>query len=72
MKNIVNVYEAVGSNKLKSNLVMLLFAVFIVGTVWVFAETFGYGLWMVGYALIFVGITSFVSFWWSEIGRAHV
>ena len=40
MKNIVNVYEAVGSNKLKSNLVMLLFAVFIVGTVWVFSETF--------------------------------
>ena len=66
MKNIVNVYEAVGSNKLKSNLVMLLFAVFVVGTVWVFAETFGYGLWMVGYALIFVGITSFVSFWWSD------
>lgn len=66
MKNIVNVYEAVGSNKLKSTLVILLFSAFVVSTIWGLTQAFGLGPELVGFALIFVGISSFVSYWWSD------
>ncbi|MEK7521182.1 MAG: M48 family metallopeptidase [Patescibacteria group bacterium] len=66
MRNITNVYEAVGSNKLKSNLVMLFFTAFVVGVVWVFAYTFGYGPEMIGYALVFSGLMAFASYWYSD------
>lgn len=66
MKNIVNVYEAVGQNKFKSILVMLFFAVFVTGVVWIFAQAFGYGLWMVGFAIILSGLMSLGSYWWSD------
>ena len=66
MKNITNVYEAVGSNKLKSNLVMLFFTLFVVGIVWIYAKAFGYGPEMIGFALVFSGLTSFASYWYSD------
>lgn len=66
MKNIVNVYEAVGSNKLKSNLVMLFFTFFVVGVIWLFTQILGYGPEMIGYALVFSGAMAFASFWWSD------
>lgn len=66
MKNITNVYEAVGQNKLKSILVMLVFAVFVTGIVWLFARVLGYGLWMVGFALALSGLMSLGSYWWSD------
>ena len=66
MKNITNVYEAVGSNKLKSNLVMLFFIAFVVGLVWIYSQAFGYGPEMIGYALVFSGVTSFASYWYSD------
>lgn len=66
MKNIVNVYEAVGQNKLKSALVMLFFAVFVTAIVWIFAKTLGFGLWTVGFALALSGLMSLGSYWWSD------
>lgn len=66
MQNIINVYEAVDANKMRSNLVVLLFILFVTGVVWLFAQAFGYGLWMVGVALVIAGLTSFGSFWYSD------
>lgn len=65
-KNIVNVYEAVDANKTKSLLVVLFFMVFVVGVVWVFAQAFGYGLGMVGLALVLSGLMSLGSYWYSD------
>lgn len=66
MKNIVNVYEAVGQNKLKSLLVMFFFVAFVVGVVWVFAQALGSGPWIVGLALVVSGLMSLGSYWWSD------
>lgn len=65
-RNIVNVYEAVDKNKLKSLLVMFFFVVFVVGVVWVFAQALGSGPWIVGLALIIAGFMSLGSYWWSD------
>ncbi|MDO8503127.1 MAG: M48 family metallopeptidase [bacterium] len=64
--NIVNVYEAVDKNKLKSLLVMGFFVVFVSGVVWVFAQALGSGPWIVGLALIVAGFMSLGSYWWSD------
>ncbi|MBU0579215.1 M48 family metallopeptidase [Patescibacteria group bacterium] len=45
---------------------MVLFVVFIVGASYVMAEGLGYGLSMVGCALIISGLISFFSYWWSD------
>lgn len=66
MKNITNVYEAVESNKIKSLLVMGLFVFFITGVIWVFQWYFGFGLWMVGFALVLTGLMSLGSYWFSD------
>ena len=66
MKNIVNVYEAVEGNKIKSFLVMAFFVVFITGIIWVLQWYFGLGLWMVGFALIITGLMSMGSYWFSD------
>ncbi|MBI2268338.1 MAG: M48 family metallopeptidase [Candidatus Blackburnbacteria bacterium] len=66
MKNITNVYEAVGWNKAKSTLVIVLFIAFVVGVVWVFTQAFGYGPELIGSALIFSGLMSFASYWFSD------
>lgn len=66
MKNIVNVYEAVGQNKFKSILVMLVFAAFVTGVVWIFAQVLGFGSWVVGFALVVSGLMSLGSYWWSD------
>lgn len=66
MKNITNVYEAVGQNKFKSALVVLIFIAFVTGVVWVFSQAFGLGLWVVGFALILSGLFSLGSYYWSD------
>lgn len=66
MKNITNVYEAVEGNKIKSFLVMGFFVVFITGIIWVLQWYFGFGLWMVGFALIITGLMSVGSYWFSD------
>lgn len=59
-------YDLVASNKTKSWIIITLFMVFIVGAAYLMALGFGYGLDIVGIALIVSGITSFASYWWSD------
>lgn len=59
-------YDLVSSNKTKSWIIITLFMIFIVGAAYVMAVGMGYGLDIVGIALIVSGITSFASYWWSD------
>lgn len=61
-----NVFELVDDNKRKSAWVIGWFMVFIVGISWIFAYVLGYELSFVGMALIFSGITSFMSYYYSD------
>lgn len=62
----MNHYQMVASNKRKSFLIVALFMAFIAGATYVMTQAFGYGLDLVGYALIFSGIMSFASYWFSD------
>ena len=62
----MNIYSQISSNKLKTYLIMVLFVVFIGFISWVFGEASGYGGSYVGIALIFSGVISFTSYWWSD------
>lgn len=59
-------YDLVAANKRKSWIVIITFLAFITGATYVMARGFGYGLNIVGVALIFSGILSFASYWWSD------
>lgn len=59
-------YQLVSQNKVKSSLISVLFVAFIVAATWLMAEGFGYGLDIVGIALIISGTISFSSYWWSD------
>lgn len=63
---MLNVYEQIDSNKRRSFLIMVLFIVFVVGVVWVFNQAFDFGPGAVGLALIFSGMMSFASYYWSD------
>jgi heat shock protein HtpX len=59
-------YNLIASNKRKSWLVVVAFVGFIVGATYLMARGLGYGLDVVGVALIFSGVMSFASYWWSD------
>lgn len=59
-------YELIASNKRKSWFIITAFITFIVGATYFMARGLGYGLDIVGLALIFSGIMSFASYWWSD------
>lgn len=59
-------YQVVAQNKRRSTIIMVLFVTFIVGASYVMSEGLGYGLDMVGIALIVSGLISFFSYWWSD------
>jgi heat shock protein HtpX len=59
-------YDLVASNKRKSVLIIGLFTLFTVGATYIMARGFGFGLDMVGIALLFSGLMSFASYWWSD------
>jgi heat shock protein HtpX len=63
---MINVYEQVDRNKRRSFLVMAFFVIFITLAAWFLAKALGYGLGVVGWALIFSGLMSFASYWWSD------
>ncbi|OGV89465.1 zinc metalloprotease HtpX [Microgenomates group bacterium RBG_19FT_COMBO_39_10] len=63
---MINVYEQVDQNKRRSTVIMVLFVVVITFFAWVLAYFLGYGLDIVGLALILAGLMSFVSYWWSD------
>ncbi|PJC27987.1 hypothetical protein CO054_02550 [Candidatus Shapirobacteria bacterium CG_4_9_14_0_2_um_filter_39_11] len=63
---MINVYEQQDRNKRRSTIIMVVFVLFITGVAWVFSKTLGYGLGMVGVALIVAGLMSFASYWWGD------
>ncbi len=63
---MLNVYESIDANKRKSLLVIVLFMAFIAIVSWFFSKILGYGLSFLGPALIFSGLMSFASYWWSD------
>jgi len=63
---MINVYEQVDRNKIRSTIIMVFFVVFITIVAWILARALGFGLQVVGWALIFSGFLSFASYWWSD------
>lgn len=59
-------YQLVSSNKFKSNIIMVLFVLFIVFASYVMAVGFQYDFSIVGVALIISGMISFGSYWYSD------
>ncbi len=47
-------------------MIMVLFVVFVGLIVWAFSKALGYGVDVVGLALVFAGIGSFLSYWWGD------
>lgn len=62
----MNIYSAISSNKYKTWAIMLLFVLIITTVVYVFSKALGFGLGFVGIALIFAGITSIGSYYYSD------
>lgn len=63
---MANIYSQVDSNKNKSTFILLFFIAFITIVSYVMARGFGYGLDLVGFALIGSGIGSFFSYYYSD------
>ena len=63
---MLNVYEQVDRNKRRSFIIMVLFVVFVVLVTWVFSQVLDLGPGVVGMGLIFAGLTSFASYYWSD------
>ncbi len=68
-----NIYEVQSANKIKSTIVVILFAVFIFLSTFVMTKAFGIymgyepgGLGYMGFALILSGISTFISYWFSD------
>lgn len=59
-------YQAIQANIRKTWFVLIGFIGFIVLASYLMVQGFGYGLDIVGFALIFAGITSFGSYWFSD------
>lgn len=63
---MANIYSQVDSNKTKSLVIMVLFVVFITGISYLMSYIFGTGPELVGLALIFSGLTSLGSYYFSD------
>ncbi len=63
---MLNVYEQIDRNKKRSFLIMVLFVLFIVFAAWILGEALDYGSGFVGIALIFSGLMSFSSYYFSD------
>jgi heat shock protein HtpX len=63
---MINVYEMQDINKRRSVVVIAVFIVFVLVVGWIFARLFDYGPGAIGMALIFAGLMSFTSYWWSD------
>ena len=59
-------YQLVAQNKRKSWLVIVGFTVFVGVAAWLMTYSFGYDLSLVGVALLFSGVISFGSYWFSD------
>ncbi len=61
-----NIYELIDANKRKSELIIFFFIAFITLASYFIAYSFGYDFSIVGIALIFSGIVSFTSYYYSD------
>ncbi len=59
-------YSQIATNKTKTWLIMILFAMLITTLVYVFSQANGYGLSFVGFALVLSGMMSFGSYYYSD------
>jgi len=59
-------YQLISSNKRRSTVIMIGFVLFVAAVSWVFAEAMGFDFSFVGVALIFSGLISFGSYWFSD------
>ncbi len=71
--NMKNIYEVQAANKIKSAVIFVFFLVFVFSAVYVLTNAFGYymgyqpgGLGYFGIALIISGVSSFVSYYYSD------
>jgi heat shock protein HtpX len=62
----MSVHASIASNKRTTWVITGFFTLFVAFVIWVFSQAMGYGLETVGFALIFAGITSCVSYWYSD------
>lgn len=62
----MSTYSAIASNKRRTWFITIGFTAFLALVIWVFTQVLGYNNGAVGIALIFSGITSFVSYWFSD------
>lgn len=62
----MNIYSSISQNKLKTWLIIFLFIIFITTLLYIFGKASGYGLSYMGIGLIFAGIMSFVSYYYSD------
>lgn len=64
---MLNVYEQIDRNKRRSTLVVVLFAIFVIGVTYLLGRVFGYDQYsMAGLALIVSGSISFFGYWYSD------
>lgn len=63
---MLNVYEQIDRNKKRSFLVMVFFIAFIAFVAWILGEALEYGPGFIGVALIFSGVMSFSSYYFSD------
>lgn len=70
MATVNTAWDHVSSNIFKTYLIMFLFSVFTVGIIYLFAQFLGFGdmsfMTIFGFSLIFVGISNFVSWFYSD------
>ncbi|MBI2195803.1 MAG: M48 family metallopeptidase [Candidatus Levybacteria bacterium] len=62
----MNIYSSISQNKLKTWLIIALFVVFIATLLYIFGKASGYGLSYLGFGLIFAGLISFASYYYSD------
>lgn len=62
----MNIYSQISANKYKTWLIIILFIATISGIVYVYAHATGYGLSIVGIALILSGVMGFGSYYYSD------
>ncbi len=62
----MKIYSSISANKTKTWLIMVLFVAIITTVVYVFSQALGYGLYLVGFALVFGGLTSIGSYYYSD------
>lgn len=62
----MTVYNAISSNKQKTIIVMVVFIMFFLTIAYIFGKALGYGMSFVGVMLIFSGLTSFFSYYYSD------